>query len=361
MRSKQVLALASVGFAFWGSAARGDESPYCRRVRAQAAADATVLRAPRLFLEGIRFPSSNRLDLGPTVGNNFQGRVGLAFSPLDWLRGGLVREAGDADCAVHEVASQVEDLLPAFDEAVRAGALRSQATFLAAHRTEWQALVAQASRRFEARVITLIELHELRALGDALERKLVQVRSEADRLDSSGEAPVPASLAGLADRYLSGAAALDGTVSRLRGLDAWSFKVSGGVIPLPGQPLDWFGIAEVGYSLGGPFQAREQARAVAAHGDELRQGRRELPARLEKARRDILARIAGTKQELAVVEAQLAAAAETGRTLGGAEAAGIEQARDTLAIERLSIEADRVFLSRLLEGLVALSGDANGS
>jgi hypothetical protein len=361
MLERRLHALTIVGLVSVSGATRAEDSPYCRRVRAQAAADAMVMRSPRLFLEGIRFPSSNRLDLGPTVGNNFQGRVGLAFSPLDWLRGGLVREAADADCATHEAATRVEDLLPWIDDAVRAGALRSQAAFLDAHQGEWRALLARASKRFEARVITRVELHELRALADALDRKLVQARSEAARLDPGDAPPMPLSLAGLAEGYLGNAATLDGTVAKLRGLDAWSFKVSGGVIPLPGQPLDWFGIAEVAYSLGGPFEAREQARAVAAHGEELRQSRRELPAKLDRARRDIAARISGAKEELAVIDGQLAAASEASRALDAADTAGIDQARDTLAMERLSVESERVLLSGLLERLQILAGGANGS
>jgi hypothetical protein len=361
MLERRSHALLILGVVSVSSATRAEDSPYCRRVRAQAAADATLLRAPRLFLEGIRFPSSNRVDLGPTVGNNFQGRVGLAFSPLDWLRGGLVRDAADADCATHEAATRVDDLLPWLDDGVRAGALRGQAAFLAAHQAEWQALVSRASKRFEARVITRVELHEIRALADALDRKLVQARSEAARLDPGDAPPMPTSLGGLAEGYLGNAASLDGTVAKLRGLDAWSFKVSGGVIPLPGQPLDWFGIAEVGYSLGGPFEAREQARAVAAHGEELRQSRRELPARLDRARRDIVARIAGTKDELAVVDGQLAVASEASRALNAADTAGVDQARDTLTMEQLSVESERVFLNGLLERLLILVGGGNGS
>ncbi len=344
-----------------GASVQAQESPYCRRVRAQAGADAAVLRAPRLFLEGIRFPSSNRLDLGPTVGNNFQARFGLAFSPLDWLRGGLMSDAADADCALHETSSRVDDLLPSIDDGLRARALRGQAAYLTTHRAAWQALVQQASKRFEARLITRVELHQVRALADSLERKLVQVRNEARRLDNGDAVEPPASLRGMAGEYLAKAAALDESVAKLRGLDAWSFKVSGGIIPLPGQPVDWFGIAEVAYSLGGPIHSHEYARAVAAHGEELREGRRELPARLERARREVLARIAATKEELTVIEEQLAVAAEEGRALEDADAPGIDQAREALTMERFSVESEQAFLAALLERLLALTGSDNDS
>src|SRR5262245_11800491 len=76
-------------------ATAGIESPYCRKVRAQTVGDAALLKAPRSLLEGLRFPATSRLDLGPTVGNNLQARAGLVFSPLDYYRGTLVEHAGD--------------------------------------------------------------------------------------------------------------------------------------------------------------------------------------------------------------------------------------------------------------------------
>jgi hypothetical protein len=346
----------------WGGGARAEESPYCRRVRAQAAADAAVLQWPKAFVEGIRFPSSNRLDLGPTVGSNFQGRFGVAFSPMDWYRGALVRRAGDADCAEHEVADHAEDLLEGLDDAVKLVALRLQAAYLDEHREEWRAVVARASQRFDARVITSVEVHELRWLADSLERKRAQVRGELTRLEPPGGAAAarPSPLGGLADSYVSSVGTLDVAVARLRSLDAWSFKLSGGIIPLPGQPLDWFGLAEIAYSLGGPARNNEMTRAMDAHRDEVRSSRRELPARIARARSEALARIAGAREELEVVEAQLAVAGEAGRALEGADAPGAAQARDTLVMERLSVEADRVFLQALVDGLQTIVNEGEG-
>lgn len=351
----------TVGFALFALAARGEELPYCRRVKAQAAADAALLEWPRLVLEGIRFPSSNRLDLGPTVGNNFQGRVGVVFSPLDLYRGRLVQKVGDADCAEHSSATRIEDQLAGIDDARRLSAFRAQAAYLEAHRAEWRALVAKAAKRFEARVITAVELHELRWLADSLERKLAQVHGEVRHLEVTAVPEADPSLGALADRYLVNATALDGAVEKLRATDAWTFKLSGGVIPLPGQPLDWYGLAEIGYSLGGVAHDRQQVLASLAHRDELETERRAIPARLAAVRQGGLARLAGATEELAVVESQLDTAAEAGRVLEGAEAEGADHARDTLAIERFSAEADRVFLRKLINELSSIVGANHGS
>src|SRR5262245_33299074 len=115
MFTKGVVLLAVGAGSALPAIARAEDSAYCRKVRAQAAADRSLLQWPRVFLEGIRFPTSSRLDLGPTVGNNYQGRVGLVFSPLDVYRGELVRRVGDADCADHEAAAHIDDALAALD------------------------------------------------------------------------------------------------------------------------------------------------------------------------------------------------------------------------------------------------------
>src|SRR5262249_44650187 len=191
-------------------------------------------------------------------------------------------------------------------DAPRLSALREQAAYLDAHRAEWGALSARAAKRFEARVITSVELHELRWMIESLERRLVQVHGEVQRLDAIAEPRrPPVSLASLSARYRESAEAFDEAAVRLRGLDAWTFKVSGGVIPLPGQPFDWFGIAEVGYNLGGISERNNLAVAAGAHIDDLMTSRREMPARLAKLRRELTARIAGVREELKTVGAQL--------------------------------------------------------
>jgi len=314
-----------------------------------------------LFVEGIRFPSSHRLDLGPTVGDNLQARVGFAFSPVDFIRSELLRGVGDADYANHELSSSVEDTLASADHYATRHALRIQAAYLKGHRPEWRALQARAAERFEARVITRVELHELRWLAGALDCKLAQVHGQSRRLENEPPAALSALLPALSERTLAAAGTVDRAVARLQMTDAWTFKITGGVIPMPGRPLDWYGFAEIGYSLGGIAHDRARTTATVAHLEQLRSERRELPARLARMQAELEARIAGAKEELAIVEEQLANAAGAERSLDGAEAAGAAHARDTLAIERLTAEADRVFLRALLDELTAQVEGSRGA
>jgi hypothetical protein len=337
-----------------------EDSPYCRKVRAQVAGDAALLKWPRAVLEGLRFPSGSRVDLGPTAGNNLQGRVGLAFSPLDLYRGTLMQRAGEADCQEHEAAVHLEEVLTQAVDAPRLLALRAQAMYLEAHRPEWRALVGKAAERFRIRVITLVELHELRRLADAVERKAEEARGEAERLEARGAVP-PGSLAALVETYVTRVGVLDTELARTRALDGWTFKVTGGVIPLPGQPIDWYGLAEISYSLGRGARDRAQDRYIQAHGDEVRQASYALPARWARVRREAEASLARARRELSVVEAELSEVDGTGRVLENAEAAGAAHARDTLALERLTTEADRVFLRVLVDALSSTLGGVGGS
>src|SRR5262245_41274074 len=91
--------------------ADAEESAYCRKVEARAGSDASLLMWPRLMLQGIRFPRSPQIDLGPTVGSGLQARVAMSYSPLDLYKGTRVLRIGEADCKQHEASSDVQDIL----------------------------------------------------------------------------------------------------------------------------------------------------------------------------------------------------------------------------------------------------------
>ncbi len=172
--------IAAIAMALVGAAPARAESPdakpVCRKLTASAAADAVLLRWPKVVLEGLRFPSSNRIDLGPTVGDNLQARVGIVYSPLDAYRGALVERLGDAECGEKEVAIDLEEALAQAADAPRLAALRAERVYLEGQRDAWRALLGKASERFAARAITLMELHEFRRLAAIVERKVAEVR-----------------------------------------------------------------------------------------------------------------------------------------------------------------------------------------
>jgi hypothetical protein len=336
-------------------------SPYCRKVRARAAADAALLRAPHLVADAIRFPSSNRVDLGPTVGNGFQVRAALSFSPTDFYRGGVLGDAGDADCRAHDAGDRVRIGLEGLADLGRLPALRVQAAYLDAHRSEWRALLGKAGEQLAAHLVTMVEYHELRRLTEALERKSASVAGEIDRLEVGGDAlSSPRELDALTRTYAAESDAAERAVDHLRALDPWAFKVTGGVIPpLGAQPADWFGIAELSYTLGAPWHARGDAQAAEARADEVRQAHDELPSRLSDAERGLRAELKATKRELAAVDAQLEATEATRASLEGGDAPNLAHARAMLIIEGLDAESDRVFLRALAAALGTALGEAN--
>jgi hypothetical protein len=334
--------------------ALAQDSAYCRKVRAHAAGDAALLMAPRLLVEGIRFPSSHRLDLGPTVGNNYQARIGAAYSPIDLYRGLRLSSLSEADCEHHDIAENIAESLTDAVESGRLPAHRQQAAYLNAHRDEWVALLDKAEERLKAGAITAVEFHELRRFTQVLERKAESARGEAERIEARGAKRESLDLRNLAEQYTAHAARLDREVSRLRSLDPWSLKLSGGVIPLPDQPLDWFAMIEVSYNLGGLIHGHQEDRALVAGGDEVRQARYELPARLNDVATQIRTEIDRARRELTVVKTELSFLRKTRATLDGTDAPNVEHARATLAIEQFSIESDVVFLQTLVESLSSL-------
>jgi hypothetical protein len=340
-------------------------SPYCRKVRARAEADAALLRAPRVIAEGIRFPSNNRVDLGPTVGSGFQLRGALSFSPVDFYRGSVVERAGDADCRAHDAAERVRLGLEDLSDLGRLPALRAEAAYLDGHRAEWRALLAKAADQLAARLITAVEYHELRRLTQTLERKSAALAGEIDRLQAgSGAAATPQELQevdALARAAVTESDAAEHAFARLRAIDPWAFKITGGVIPpVDNQPADWFGIAELSYSLGGFWHAGADAEAVNARADEVRHARYELPARLDDVKRALGAELSATKRELEAVDAQLASTESIRTALEGNDAPNLAHARATLTVERLDAESDRVYLSALLGTLTASVGGHDG-
>jgi hypothetical protein len=340
-------------------AAPASMSPYCRRIRARTEADAALLRAPRIIGEAIRFPTSSRIDLGPTVGNGFQLRAAVTFSALDFYRSTMLERAGDADCRAHDAAERVRIGLEDLPDLGRLPALRAQAAYLDAHRAEWRAVLAKASEQLAARLVTAVEYHELRRLTQALERKSADVEGEIDRLQAAaGAAATPQELDALARAAIAEADASERADAQVRALDPWGFKITGGFIPPVGSsPTDWFGVAELSYSLGAmPWRTRADARAVEARAEEVRHARYELPARLDDLKRGLAGELSAAKRQLAVVEAELSSTETLRAALEGSDAPNVSNARATLIVERLDAESERVFLRALLGVLGASVG-----
>ena len=340
----------------WATWAHGEESSYCRKVRARAQRDAALLLWPKLMAEAVRFPSLAE-GLGPTLGGTgVQVRLGASISLIDIVRGARLGAAADAECELHEVSEVLRSsLLQSADEATQAS-LDGQVAFLRAHRQEWEALLEQAGDRLDAGVITIIELEALRRAVIELERKLALSAGEAERLGHTLGRSTPASAWGpLARRYVEGAMGLERHAEGARALGALHVGLTGGVIPGFDRPSEWFGLFVISYQLGGLFGMPASRRYLEARQEELEHADEELPAKASQVQLEVGAKTAKAWRELQVVEGALATTTMTLEALAGSSATIAEHARATVRLEQVSLESDRIYLSTLIERLSCLS------
>jgi hypothetical protein len=337
--------------------ASAQESAYCRRVRARAASDATLLMSPRLALQGLRFPQTGQVDAGITVGSGFQTRASMTFSPIDFYKGLGVLSEGAADCDEHQVSTEVEAALTLGNDGARLSALRSEASFLRDHRDEWRAVSDRAAARLSEHTITLVEFDSARQRVGELERKLSRAEGEAAEIEARGGPTASAPLSELTRRYAELASRAEQAEARLRRLEPWQVEMTGGVVAQ--TPIDWYGLVELSVNLGVFAHGRQEERHAEARMDEVHRAPYELEARVERLRAETAAVREAARQELGVVEHDLATLAGVRKALDGSDAANILHARDLVAVEELSAESDGVFLRAFIGSLGALLEDGH--
>lgn len=342
----------------WQSAhARADSDtihPYCERVSARAHSDATLLWAPKLAVQGLRYPSG--FDLGPATSSGFQLRVGLSYSLIDPVRALFTYSAADADCAAEEARSALEGAVASAPGTAEIAAQRAQAQFLAAHQPEIDALVDRARSRLSQRLITVFELSHILESAEQLERKAARARGTAAQLEAaSSAAPATQHTRALSATFVLRRDEHERRLSSLRALDAWNVRVQGGVIPVEGAKLDWFGWLELSYSLGGPFQHPAESRYRKARHEELLSAAQHLPAELERQASVLRAQAEQITVELRVVEKRSAHVRATLAELDLSDPSASSHARDALSLAQLSADAERVYLQTLLESLAQVA------
>ncbi|HTU61176.1 MAG TPA: hypothetical protein VMF89_22130, partial [Polyangiales bacterium] len=324
--------------------------PYCERVAARAQSDATLLWAPRLALQGLRYPSG--IDLGPATAGGFQLRVGLSYSLIDPLRALHTYSAADADCAAEEARAALATALESAGGAAELAAHRAQAQYLAAHQTEVDALIGRARTRFQQRLITVFELNHILEAAEQLERKAARAQGSAAQLEAANPAaPAAEDARALSAAFVQRRGDHEESLSSLHTLDAWNVRLQGGVIPVEGAKLNWYGWLELSYSLGGPLQYGAEARYRQARQAELLGDAQQLPAKLVRQARVLRAQTEQAAVELRVVEKRLAHLHATLAELDLTDSSASSHARDALSLAQLSADAERVFLQKLLESL----------
>lgn len=339
--------LALVGLA---APARSQESPYCRKVRARAGADAALLYAPAIQAQGIKFPNNGTIDSGATAGAGYQFRASASFSPLGFYKGTRVERAGERDCEQHEALLGVQDVLAQASDVGRLAALRAQVALLESRRTAWEAIAAKSSERFEARVTSMLSVSEIRSRVAELERRQIQVSGEISRLEARGAEADGRALSALVERAEKDAMAFERELSHVRSLDAWDVKVSGGVIPQD-RPVDFFAMVHLGFSFGSFSHNAHESRYLEARADELKTARYELRDQVRRFQTQLRLAAGQAKRELAVVDAQIASLTSARTVLERSEASGAPHSLALVDLDLVFAESERTFLSTLINQL----------
>lgn len=337
--------------------ARAQDSAYCRRVRAEAASEAARLMTPRLVLQGLRFPSGlTGLPLTGADGTGsdpFQARAGVAFEPLELVKGVELLRASDEDCEAQAARVLLEGFAEHGEEAARLPALRAQVAFLRSKEQAWKALVTTQEQAFAGQAITVFELNQVRNRALLLERRLTQAAGEAERLAARGYRGPEAPVQEVADRWRRHALLLEGQRAGMRGLSSWNLRFTGGVVASSQAP-DWYGMAEFSVHLGAFAQDVFDRRALRARADELRTEQGGVERRATEVEAHLRLLEAQARHELGLVEEQLSSLGAIRASLQRTESPNATWAAALLATDELLAEAERAYLAAFVDALSAM-------
>jgi hypothetical protein len=355
---KLVAVVVGTGALTIASPARAEGSPYCEKVRARASADASLLFAPSLQVQGVRYPKNGAIDTSATVGQGYQVRTAVSWSPLDFYKGFRVLEVGQADCEQHEAMITAQQVLTLGVDAARLPALRKTREFLAGQNPRWDAIVQKNDERLAEHVTSLLDANEVRARGGELDKKRAAMEGDVARLEAIGIDAYRGMLSSLMTSIESKAMTFERKASHVRSLEPWTFSITGGVVPQE-KPVDYFGVVQVGFNVGAFSRNSADARYLDARAEELRKARYELIDQLRRFKTQVHITNAQSKRELEIVDRRLGALNEARKLLATSEAPNAPHALAILDLDTILAEADRVFLTALVAELSKMEENGN--
>lgn len=333
--------------------ASAEDSAYCRKVEARAAADASLLFAPSVQLQGVRFPKVGTTDLGLTVGRDYQFRAALLFSPLDFYKGVHVLQAGEKDCAQHEAAFDITRVLASGEDYGRLPALKKQADLLDSRRATWESIVQKSDERLDAHVTSLLDANEIRARAAELAKKREDVGGEIAILESRGAKRFPAPLSQMVAQVEATAMTYEKEVAHLRSLDAWDVRLSGGVVPQE-KPVDYFAQVQVGFNFGAFSRNAHDSKYLEARHEELSTARYELRDQVRRFSAQVAATRNQAKKQLEISEKQSKTLEAARAALSKSDAPSAPHALAIVELDLISLEVDQVFLKAIIEELALI-------
>lgn len=343
--------LLAVGGTLMTVQAHAEDSAFCQQMRARAASDATLLMAPRLVLQELRFPQNNQLDLGATTGRGYQFRAGVSYSLIDLWKGFATLDAGDAACFEHEAKMALQDRLEYGHDSARLAALAAESTYLAQRRTEWTEIASRAAQRLARRVITILDFTKLLQVTNALDLKFAKVHGDETQLRERLPQIAEGSLEELVDDYALRSKRLEREISSVRELEAWQLRLSAGVIAQ--APIDWYGLAELSFSFGGFFRPGFEHDYQRAKAAERLSSPDEPTARYRKLHAETQLEVRQGRHELEASRRSLGALLAALNLLENMDAENVQHARDALTVESISAEAEVVYLEKWLDVLAS--------
>lgn len=336
--------------------AMAEDSAYCRKVHARAAADSALLYAPTARAEALKLPTAiqpgGRIDpIGQ--GTSYQLRAGLSVSAIDIYKGSRLSHVADADCAHHEAVFAAQELLSVGLELGRLAALRDQAAYLESRRDRWEEITRKTNERFEAKTMTLLNVADVRARAASLARRHVQLGADIARLEALGLDKQPASIERLIAAVERTGMRYEREASHVRSLDAWDINVTGGYVPpiLDARRSDFFGLVQVSYNLGGPWRNAAESRYLSAREEELKTAKYELRRQLTQFREQARRSNAHAKRELQIVERAIEVLLADRAAVDQSDAPSVFYASAMLELELIGAESDRAYLTTLIREL----------
>jgi len=354
--------LAALGSCLYATGLAAQASDYCDKTRARAASDAALMIAPKLFGQFLRFPSTQESqldaqlypDLGTSSGRSYQLRLGMYFSASDAYRGLRLTQASELDCRAHEARVDIERAMIALPEIAKLVGARAQLALLRTRADEWSAIRERARARLGASLITLGELQELDGRITLIERKRAELEASVADLEAQGIGELSRDIGELERDYVQAENAHEAELSSAKRWTAWDLAVTGGALMPVSAPaqVDWYGWVELRYSLGDLFSAHSQSTYLRARAAELEHAQYEIPQRLFILRKQVEVQRQYAERELGLIEKQWQFVNATLTALAASVSEATSQARDSLVVEQIAVQAD---LERLRGTLGALS------
>jgi hypothetical protein len=340
-----------------GSAAAGGEAT-CDRLRAEARSEAVILYAPRIELEVAQVPSV-ATPSDPTAGvlRGPQGRMALALSPIDMLRGHAIERVAAAECARDQIARQLDRVLALGAQSGELAAASAELDYLAAHQGEIDALVDDVVARFGRQRATAIEVAELRARRGTLRRRVAALHLTQVELRALGAEVAPVrGMDVLASAYRDAALRAEDRRAEVRMWSAWRLDVRAGVAAA--DRADWYAIVDLGYSFGQPWQRAAEHRARRAREQEYAGDNREV-ARLEELARALHESLAALGEELQDLDEEIALHHTEQARLAALDTESAQQVRARITIELVELGARRAWLAALIASRRATLGEGD--